>query len=907
MFLTNAFYSDCLKFFIDTFNHEASKLGIAPSNAFVLLEWGSILLEYCSKHPRIWATYGLTLVSSEAALLDLCSTSHTKEKIKHSALVVTRRGLRGVLKSGGVGSRAVEEITSRLTDKSQPLGFRSAVFLGVLAGVCARLSSSSAALKAVKAQYLTFYVRDIIGSRTIVPHHICVAFGDFFSNFATIQDIQTDIVPTFEKALLRAPEVILNGLISPLVLSLSSDLDLAQILAENFLKPLIFNMKSQNPVVRDGAISTFAVLIAHSRDERYLEKCIDDILIPLSTTKLATAEHRMLHARLLSSFPFVPSRSALMCEKLSLIASKEPNEAALAAEVSAMTTQFASLMTFEPEDILRVVDAVGVIYSQGLIDRKPAVRKVWALKVGDIFWRLKDNPTENCGVVHLNEIVAPKLLEMFHETLLNLPIAGQVDSAVVAFVSLALSNTMIDFSKTEELRSLISKARVAMRVLIPDLKSSILLNFRVYTKLSAREDFLWMIRALEATSSYLSEIGSTTPVGDAWAQAMLYLITATNVPFEIRNEALESLTRMYVNTPTPIVQTMVQGLWTWHKNIETAVTDSAAAAARTGNTKLYLAVHSICIPSSVMASYSSKVPLEALQLQMMDLLVLCRPQILPFTNWIELCLRVGQDPGSLVRSNSAQFMEKIEKCLSCFGPGYSSVSVELAVYNSAADLAFVAPDTILPLLLIRIERDLVAENVCSFRPIEVAISRAPEGIAFVDVIGKKMQNYPAGKNSPDYDTLKWEEEVRRQVAHKRGQEKKLTPDERARVATQIAKEANIRQEVKKLESCLKNAIGFITALANGPPTETIVWLGRSLKALLGVIVAGAGQIVGDAANNAYLLCSSFLSDRLGFLKKFIGLATLRSLNASHLARDLEEEPLGGQKTIILAYLSLADC
>ena len=891
--LSNPSYSESLPLFLEAFNRETSKQGLAPSNAFVLAEWGSIFLQYCAGTKEEWNSYGIDLVQSQAQLLELCCSSNVRQSVKQSALVITRRALRKVCGNKNNGEATVRSIVSRLTAKSQPLGIRSAILLGAVAGVCARLPTKRQVLEYQKSYYYAFYAREIIGSRSKVPKHIVMGFTDFFANFTTSEDLRKDVFPAMEKALLRAPEVVLDDLVSPLVAALPLAIDLAQLLSEHLLKPLISSIKSQNVAIRIGAMSAFTVLISRCKNQTYLERITDEILLPLSASKLATAEHRTLHARMLSILPWQPSRTETICSSLTAIVGKEPNEGALGAEALALTQQFSLVVAMGFDIGLNAKTLVTDAFLKGLSDKRAPARKAWALRAGDLLWLLKGRTGESATAVQLVETLVPKVLQIFDEAALNPQTAGQSGLAVAAYVFAALSRDLLEMVKDDAVRAAIHKTKVYDRVFTASPKLSILLNHRIYTKLSAQEDYIWLIRALVACSRDLANIGSTSTAGDAWAQAFLYLITTADVPSDLQKQAIAALTSVCLENLTVVADTVVQGIWNWQKSIEMEDRDTPAAAAKTGNTRLYIAIRAICLPSETRRPQRDGIDINVLRAQLINMLVLCRPEILPRVDWIEICLRVGQDPGALVRTKAVECLEKVDSFLAVDDSAIFSSTIELAAYNTAAELAFVAPDIITPLLLKRIERDLVVERIKLYGPTEIAIARTPEGTLFVDVLSTRVQNRVLDKNSKDYGTMKWEEEVRSQLAQKKGVERKLTADEKAKVNAQLVKEATIRSRVLKLERILKRGLGFINALATGPPTEADLWMGPCLKALLQVITAGARFLIKNLADESYLICSNVVSPRLGSLRRFVGVATLRALGSSDLSDNLEQEPLGG--------------
>lgn len=865
---------------LKAFQRETSKAGIAASNAFVLVEWGSEFIQQCAAQQELWEAYGLDLVLHHAQILERCLSSKSRGSVKKSALVVTRRALRRLFRATPTGETAVKEIVVRLTEKSQGGGPTHAVLLGVVAGVCARLESRRPTLEANKGHYYSFYVREIIGSRSVVPQHIVAAYNDFFANFATREDVQKEIVPALDKALLRAPEVVLNDLISPMVQSLPSEIDFSASLATHLLKPFLANLKSQSLVIRNGTMSAFTACLDHSYDDTYLKQIADDILHPLASSKLTVAEQRTLHSRMLLNVPYNEMRSAAICTSLAAITAKESNESALSVETAALSQHLSPLLGTAAAIAHGSLGSCTDAFTIGLSDRRPAVRKIWMLTTGDLLWRLKTESTGTRAASNFINAVAPKILDCFDEVMTNLQSSVQSGLSSAAYIVVAIYDFLTAHTHNEQVKAQGRRSNVYHQAFATNQRSSIL-NHRVYTKLSGDDEICWAIRALSAKK--FPEVDSN---GDSWALAFMYFITAAAIPPILRKEATSALQEMCYTQASTVPNIIIRGLWVWHSQVEHSDKDTPAAAAKTGNSNLHLVARSIFPPRRKVLNPSRDIDVGIIKSQLVDILVLARPEMIPRVSWIGLCLGVGQDPGDIARSS----VDRIVKTLNVKNP---SAAVNLAICQAAAELAFVSPDAITPILVSQIQDDLNAERVDQYGPTEVAIARMPEGTAFFDILGTKLPARGLEKNARDYETLRWEEEIRSQQARKTGQEKKLTAEEKAKVISQLAKEANIRQEVLETERRLKRGIGFIHAFATGPPTEADLWMGPCLKALLRVIASGAGLMVGNEANEAYIACSNFVSPRLGSLRSFIGVATLRSLDSTRLPEYLTEEPLGG--------------
>ncbi|KAL8795003.1 MAG: hypothetical protein Q9195_002451 [Heterodermia aff. obscurata] len=894
--LSNPFYASSASSFIKAYGREASKAGIAPSNAFVLVEWGSLVLQHCAIHSPSWDLYGLDIILHDAKVLDLCLSSDARDTVKHSALVVTRRALRKLFTGSQTGSLTIKEVVSKLASKSQELGVKGAVLLGVVAGVCARLPSVRTELEAVKDLYYSFYVREILGSRIPVAEHIVAAYNDFFANFTTSEDLRKDVVPSLEKALLRAPEVVLNDIVSPMIKALPSDIDLSESLAEHLLKPLLTHVKSKNPSIRNGAMSAFAACIVRATDDKQLQKVVDDILNPLLSSKLPTSEQKATHARMLSLIPYSHARSTTVCNGLATVALKEPNEPALAAETSALVSQLCQTITSNDDAHSKTLpNLVLEAFSKGLNDKRPLFRKTWTMRVGELIWMVKDQPVTSTAAIHFVESVVPRLLDVFDEVVTNPQPSVQSGLAGAAYVVVAIFGSLAHIVQSETIKALIRKSKVHDRAFSASPKGT-LLNHRIYTKLVAEEEVTWIIRALQAYAHETVMTDSLLLSGDAWSQAFLYFISAVDITPARTKEAAAALETVYLKHPGPVARLIIEGLWTWYIHVEQDEKDTAAVAAKSGIAKSYLVVRSI-FPAA--KDHADTLDSQNMCDQLINILVLARPEILPRVDWIELCLRVSQDPGEIARSQSSKCFDQIRTRLLSGAARHHRVS--LAVFKSAAELAFVAPETITPILVEEIKEDLATDPCYLYGPTDVAIARTPEGTPFIDVLSTKAPKV-LDKNARDYDTIKWEEEVRAQLARKKNLERKLTADEKAKVNAQLAKESKIREGVLKLEQNLKRGIGFILALATGPPTATEIWMRPCLEVLLGTITAGAGLLVGNDANEAYIACANFVSSRLGPLRRFIGVATLRGQRSSHIPEDLSQEPLGDLVTRLLYRL-----
>ena len=872
--------------FVTLLKAECSKSAIAPANAFVLTEWVSLGIQHCAVHPSYWAKAGKDLIHASAQIIEFTLASGGKESVLHSSIVVTRRALRRLARNAEIGKDAIGEIITQLTQRDSS-NIKAAVLLGIIAGVTSRLPDRKSLLDARKAEYLSFWIREVINSRSLVPEHISTSFADFFVTFVNEQDVQASLIPALEKALLRAPEVVLNDILCQTLLSLPESIDLTKILTNHLLKPMLSNLKSSNEGIRNGVVNTFTRLIHRCRDEDGLKRISQDLLAPLASIKVTPADQRALLARLIATLPSLASYSSNTADNLAEIVGREPNETALGAEVLAL----AHYSYFESESCYairsqKIINA----FVKGLSDKKPAVQKIWALSAGNLFLQMSQNTSSSSSITNFIETLLAPFLNLYKEAVTN-PLPAAHSGLVVAACILVSQYEFFEASiKDPAAKEALRRAKVfELAVQGISAKPSILLSNKVYSRVTDPEDLSWLIRALRVCAKLLQSGQYPTDIRRDWAQTFIHLISTSSVPVAARREAARSLTEAYLANPRVVSAVVLDGVWDW-------ICDTSIQNPDFKEASLIQHVINAISPPTLLTSNNRAIKVTDISKQLIEMLVLCRPELLPSTRWIDLCIRTGQDPGTLVRTHCFECLAHVNRIHA--EKKFKTVDRPLdnAISMAFAELAFVAPDTATIQLVQQVTSDLSVGDLQTFSSTDIAIARTPEDVAFVDVLSsKKNQDVLLDKNNKDYNTLKWEEDVRRQLAQKKGQQQvKLSADDQAKIKAQLLKEATIREKVLKVEERLRRGILLILGLANGPPTTNVeVWLGPCIKLLLEVINCRVGLLVRNLANDAYLACAQWVSSRLGLLRQFIGVATLRAIGASELPKNLEEEPLGG--------------
>lgn len=615
-----------------------------------------------------WDIWGLQVLESHARVLELCVGESPRSNIKSSALLVTWRGLRKAFSSPDTRKGVIEGAIQKLCSKGSQPSAKNAVMLGAIAGTCARKpdrskgSAGSPSMKECfenkKSEYYTFYVREVIGSRTSVPTHISSALGDFFKAFATKEDIEKDIIPALEKALLRAPEIVLNDLVTPLFHSLPDSIDLTNVLKNNLLKALLSNIKSTNAAIRQGALSAFRAAAIKCHDVEGISEIAEEIITPLKTGKLPSADLRAHHAEMLALLPVSRASATKISSVIATVVGKEANEAALTSETLVLL-HYARWGVQNGLDLdKQVIDA----FTKGISDKKAPIKRLWTMRLGELFWVTEGDEVLQARLSKLAEAAIPALMNTWQEAISNPLAAAQSGLVTNAFVLIAIAHAKLARLSNSKVDAALKKAQIVKQALVMEPKPSFLLNQRIYGKLTSEDDFNWLIRALASTSDDIIAIDPSSPGTIAWSQAIIFCICSSTVKPDVRKEAAKVLSRLYLKHSSAISRILVCGLWRWRDSVESGDKDSAAVFAKTENNNIHHVVRSICLSPAEINERNAKVEMSARMEQMTLLLVLSRPELLPRVSWIQLCLKVEVDPGNLARESGDALVQQILDC-----------------------------------------------------------------------------------------------------------------------------------------------------------------------------------------------------------------------------------------------------
>ena len=621
----------------------------------------------------------------------------------------------------------------------------AATLLGEVAGTSMRLRRSrgqpadrgTAWVMAEKEAILSYYRDNILASRTSLPSHVILALNDFVGFACGPEDLQAtaELAKALEKALLRTPEVALTTVdvfftayISPV--SLAKEAPAAQrlppqdLVQQKLLPSILAASKSSSPLTRSSAallFNTLATPFLNSDDST------SDILSALArepgsllkTNKTASPEHRIALCQMLASLTYASAyHSSLLveiCDAISGSLAKETNEAALKASLQTMTSGLLPLLVHDSDKVKSVTST----FLKGMQDGKPNLRRQYLGGVADLLWRVSANGQEATAAT---KDFAKSSLPGFEAALKNAT-GSATASAVEGWLAVAvIKGPLASWGVAD---AVISKNPALQSLLATAPKPSFLLAEKGYRKLANPDDESWLVRALQ---SVLIRTSETTKL---WADAGLRLAVGAPLLHVALDSQYHEHRKLALKAVTDIV---------------IAHEDGRASSIFTESLQQWLvqAEHQDALKATVedaVLNPDRPARLQALaaaigrasvkhETVLCQLLVLSHHSFMARSKgsyWIDIVLAGQRDPQALVTDHLEDLLSRI-----WHASAHTSQLFRAAAYKSVATLTFVAPETLLPKLLQRVQASLSPVALSFVGPTELGILATPEGQTFVD-------------------------------------------------------------------------------------------------------------------------------------------------------------------------------
>jgi len=124
----------------------------------------------------------------------------------------------------------------------------------------------------------------------------------------------------------------------------------------------------------------------------------------------------------------------------------------------------------------------------------------------------------------------------------------------------------------------------------------------------------------------------------------------------------------------------------------------------------------------------------------------------------------------------------------------------------------------------------------------------------------------------DAQMAKWDEEVRKSLASKKGIAPALTKQQQALANVQLEKEQQTRQRVVGIKAQLERGLSLVKSVVNAGVNEFPPYIAPIIKLLLKGVLKTGKILVGEEGFNAYLvslLKDSFILYSLSYIIVFI--------------------------------------
>ncbi|KAH8110478.1 ARM repeat-containing protein [Phellopilus nigrolimitatus] len=846
----------------------------APANRFVLLRWCCVIYTVDTKsrstleNSKEWNA----LVEALAFLLDslLDASTPTKHTLRRTAVTSTRRALR----SSPDNIPLVITTTLALSKTNASNAFLIPL-LCLACDVMYHLKHVRDELKQVPASMqkdiLQLYTASVLMSKALVAAHVFEAFNEFIRSSVSEEDFKSSILPVMEKASLRSPEVALP------VMTAFFRVYTHKIADDVFcrLVTIIMNSsKSSNPATRANAVTLLQVILQHNPDASNEEHCLNEIILPVKTSKTAGPDHRFALYSMLTSITPAPVISAVIVENTPTLLLKETSDAATAR----LTANTVPHLVFLLRNDTQAPAAALTVIVREMSGAKPALRRAVCALAGDVLYACAEKNTATNALEAFAEAVAPAFEANIKAVAAN-PLAAPA-GPLEGYI--ALASLLGPISRYRKFEDTVSRNATVQALAGTQTKPSFLLWEKVYQKLSSAEDETWLLRALSAAFAALkSELKKNENIREHLGLAFIYLGTQST-HLDVRRQTVAVLEAENARSPQ-LVNLMVRDAIPVHLT-RLADREKSSLSAKKQN------------------QARSLVPiltgLEEKQRLLADLVLLTHQSDVCGTSrqlWIDLCQRAKVDPRNLIVDQK----DRLTTLVLC-------QTLSNARDDAVTTLSFVAPDVIIPVLVTQIKDDLSPSKFASFSDEHIEIWKTPEGTLYIDVLSSN-QNQTVQTKGKDAAIEKWEAELRASLASKKPtndstRAKALSKQDKVLVASQLRTESEVRKRVDKVYKDAKRGLDLIHSVVEARVDDLGVYFSDVVVLLLEGIVRGGAALLGKDIFDGYLGLGRFCAERLESLHTWIGVATLRCRKNELVPEELQVEPLNALVLRILYRL-----
>lgn len=863
-----------LQLFAQYIHSIASKcLNSAITDALTLLTWVNSLLPLaltaaadpvlkCLFESQMYLLHSASEGSSDETLVH--SPSHRK-RIHKSCVVQTKRAIsKKLLQTDDIeGSKELAKamIDVALDAKAASVSAAILYLSTVMESVHDLLPSHPQIYHSVESNedlhkaIMDHFVKNALLAKTAPLLFAITAFTKhFIASFVKTEEFASVVLPNLEKAIVRSSEVGLCHL-APFLFGAKDCVDISEQFAKSKLLTHVLNaVKSPKEWVSLLAYKTLTNILHNSlpsisvADSTYI---VDEILKTFKTT--TSTESRTLLVKAIGQFQSnVDKLSEHILKVLQPLVSKEANETLLGELVNVFACEYIKALKYG----WTLVDEEKTValFVAGFGNSKPSIKSVWATVVGKRLLDAASNAREN--LIPFVEKLQPSLLKALNEAV-NAPLPTVTNKGISpAYVCISLLSTFgydgIALAVTDSLAS-------------TDDKISILTSGKVVTKLLPLEA-LWCLQALIVAFPHVQDYNS-------FASVYLYLAASSAIDHSTRAFAVESLTHLFEANEEKATTSLTDSIKAYGYG-----EDSVESGATYGGLSPVL--------SRVFEGKDNDTKIRNLG----QLFVVAHlPSLKIKEQWIGLVLRSGLDPNDIVTLKGEELFTQAYEAMRV-----SAIDSELyrAAGQAIKSLLFINAESVEPLVVAALKEDLRVEPLESLDETTIQIWKAQEGELVVDVLKPTGSKSKAeDKNSKDYETRKWEENLKKELSTKGKATKKLTREEQKAVNDQLEVELATRKTVSALVKKYRRAFSLIVTLSDKHPSGKCEWVSVAVFNLISVMQTPFFvELFGETATRTFIN-ASVMCFRLHPLSELAGAVTLRALDIKGVPENFCQLPL----------------
>lgn len=378
--------------------------------------------------------------------------------------------------------------------------------------------------------------------------------------------------------------------------------------------------------------------------------------------------------------------------------------------------------------------------------------------------------------------------------------------------------------------------------------------------------------------SLISEITEdSTSLGYAW----IYITLSTKLDSDQRLLSVNLLSKLFQRAPSVVGFNVIKALE------ERIQKEDKQAASEDSLTYRYITP----LFNALAQDIEDKKVLSQL---LVEMLIVSQYKDFRLKNgWAGLVLSAKLDPSAIIKEYSEEILGKMKDIME--NKEFAKTSYGNAAIESISYASFINPQVMAPILSELLTSDLQARQLSKLTDDDIKIWRGNDGELVFNVLETSNSKSLENKNTKDYETLKWEESIRKKQAKKNNGFKKLTKEEQIIVDEELEKESKIRAKVCSISLALDRSIQIIKQLARDAiqvDNGSSIWFPTAVTRLLDIVQQQkCFELVSEEGVKAFLDLSLIMSDSLGSMRYFLGLAILRVYGAAGIPKSLTEEPL----------------